>query len=127
MQLFYLIVVWIGIPWFVFTTYSGEISDYYFNAQLYLAVFILGYLTYWIWETKYIIPRVAIGLFWLYFSIVNTKLFFNTDHGNLLEDKIKVQQSVDSGHLINFTEGDPQSYLDFFFSYTQHKPLPFKL
>jgi hypothetical protein len=127
LKLCYLVLLWILVPWIVFTTYSGEISDYYFNIQLYLAIIIFGYLTYWIWETKHIVLRVAIGLFWLYFAITNVQIFLKTDHGNLVEDKVKVQQSVASGHLINFTEGDPQSYLDFYYSYMQHKPLPFKL
>ena len=126
-KLFYLITLWILVPWIVFTTYSGEISDYYFSLQLYLAVIVFGYLTLWIWETKKIILRAAIGMFWLYFALANIQIFFNTDHGNLIEDRMKVQQSIDRGQLINFTEGDPKSYLEFYYLYTQHKPLPFKL
>jgi 4-amino-4-deoxy-L-arabinose transferase-like glycosyltransferase len=126
-KLFYLITLWILIPWIVFTTYSGEISDYYFNIQLYLAVILFAYLTFWIWETKKLLLRAGIGIFWLYFAITNVQLFFNTHNGNLPKDRIKVLQSVDNGQLINFAEGDPQSYLDFYYSYTQHKPLPFKL
>ena len=127
LKLFYLIVLWILVPWLVFTVYSGEISDYYFNIQLYLAILLFGYLTYWLWETKYVILRFATGIFWLYFAVTNIQLFFGGIHGNLIENKAKVQQSVDRGQLINFTEGDPQSYLDFYYLYTQKKPLPFKL
>jgi len=126
-KLFYLIALWIFVPWVVFTTYSGEISDYYFSIQLYLAVILFAYLTLWIWETKRFVLRAGIAMFWLYFAVANVQIFANTDHGNLIEDRMKVQQSIDRGQLINFTEGDPQSYLDFYYSYTQHKPLPFKL
>lgn len=126
-KLFYLIVLWILVPWIVFTVYSGEISDYYFSIQLYLALIIFAYLTFWIWESKKIILRAAIGIFWLYFSIANVRIFLDTKHGNLVEDRIKVQQSIDKGELINFTDGDPRSYLDYYYSYVQHKPLPFKL
>jgi len=126
-KLFYLIALWIFVPWVVFTTYSGEISDYYFSIQLYLAVILFAYLTLWIWETKKFLLRAGIAVFWLYFAVLNVQIFANTDHGNLFEDRMKVQQSIDRGQLINFTEGDPTSYLDFYYSYTQHKPLPFKL
>ncbi len=127
LKLFYLLCVWILVPWIVFTTYSGEISDYYFNIQLYVAVILFAYLTYWIWETKKFILRTAIGMFWLYFTIANVQIFFNTHDSNFIKNIIAVQQSVDGGKLINFSEGDPKSYLDFYDSYTQHKPLPFKL
>jgi 4-amino-4-deoxy-L-arabinose transferase-like glycosyltransferase len=126
-KLFYLIALWILVPWLVFTAYSGEISDYYFNIQLYLAVILFAYLTYWIWETKKFIPRTAIGIFWLYFAMTNIQIFFNRQDSDFIKNKIAVQQSVDSGTLINFSEGDPKSYLDFYYSYTQHKPLPFNL
>ncbi|MCX6794204.1 MAG: glycosyltransferase family 39 protein [Candidatus Gottesmanbacteria bacterium] len=127
LKLFYLIALWILVPWIVFTTYSGEISDYYFNIQLYLAVILFAYLTVWIWETKKIILRAAIGIFWLYFAVANVQVFFNTKPGNLIKDRITVLENVNKGQLINFTEGDPKSYLDFYYSYTQHKPLPFNL
>ncbi len=126
-KLFYLVALWILVPWIVFTTYSGEISDYYFTIQLYLAVILFAYLTVWVWETKQLFLRAAIGIFWLYFAVMNVQIFLNTKHGNLSEDRIKVQQSVDKGELINFTDGDPRSYLDYYYSYVQHKPLPFKL
>ncbi len=126
-KLFYLISLWILVPWIVFTTYSREISDYYFNIQMYLAVIVFAYLTQWIWDTKRFVLRSAIGIFWLYFAAANVQIFFNTDHGNLIEDRIKVLESIDRGQLINFTDGDPKSYLDFYYSYTQNKPLPFKL
>ncbi len=126
-KLFYLIVVWILVPWVVFTTYSGEISDYYFNIQLYIAVIIFAYLTYWIWETKKKLLRIAISIFWLYFTVVNIQIFLNTQDSDFIKNKVEVQQSVNSGILINFTDGDPKSYLDYYFSYTQHKPLPFNL
>lgn len=126
-RLYYLIALWILVPWIVFTTYSGEISDYYFNLQLYLVVVLLAYLTYWIWETKKMILQGTIAAFWLYFAMINTQIFLNTQDTDYIKNKITVQQSVDSGKLINFADGDPKSYLDYYFSYTQHKPLPFKL
>jgi len=127
MKLYYLITLWTLVPWTVFTTYSGEISDYYFNIQLYLAVMLLAYLTFWIWETKKIILRAAIAVFWLYFTLINVQDFFDTHPGSLVKDRVIVQQSIDKRQVIQFTEGDPQSYLHFYYSLIQHKPLPFKL
>ena len=127
MKLFYLVIVWILVPWVVFTTYSGEISDYYFNCQLYLAILIFAYITVWMWDSKKLVLCGAVSLFWLYFAITNVQIFFHTPHGNLVEDKLKVQQTINERKLIQFTEGDPQSYLEFYYLYPQHKPLPFKL
>lgn len=126
-KLFYIIGLWIAVPWAIFATYKGEISDYYFSIQLYLAVIILGYLTVWIWERKQIVLRLGIAAFWLYFAIMNMQSFFSTSPGEYLKRFAKIREAVDTGHAINFTHGDPESYIYFYLLYTEDKPLPYKL
>ncbi len=126
-KLFYIVTLWIIVPWIIFSTYSGEISDYYFSAQLYLAVIIFAYITVWIWESKKLILRMGISAFWLYYAFTNTQAFFHTQNGNLQKDFMMAQEAANGGHILQFTEGDPQSYLYFYFLYTQKKPLPYKL
>lgn len=126
-KLVYLIAIWIIVPWFVFSTYKGEISNYYFSVQLYLAVIVFAYLTHWLWERKNILPRILVILFWFYYAFANTRAFLATGDGNLRKDTAVAQQAVQEEKYINFTEGDPQSYLYFYLMYTQKQAMPYAL
>lgn len=109
-KLVYLLVLWILVPWVVFSTYSGEISDYYFSIQMYLAVMIFAYLTISLWQAKYIVIRTALIAFWLIFISANVAKFVHTEKGNFITDRNTVQKAVDNNIYVNFVEGDPDSY-----------------
>lgn len=126
-KLMYLVGLWIIVPWIVFSTYKGEISNYYFSLQLYPAVIIFAYLTNWIWERKLLAAKIIVILFWGYYAFANTGVFLDTHEGNLTKNMDIAQQAVDQGKYINFTQGDPKSYLYFYLMYTQKRQMPYKL
>jgi hypothetical protein len=123
----YLVALWILIPWLIFSAYSGELTDYYFILQLYIAVIIFAYLTNWLFSYKNIILRILVGLFWIYFAYVNIQTFFHFQEGNLLPETQKVQEKIRSGEIIHFVQGDPDSYLYYYLLYTNHRPAPFRM
>jgi 4-amino-4-deoxy-L-arabinose transferase-like glycosyltransferase len=126
-MLSYLLALWIIVPWVVFSTYRGEISDYYFSLQLYIAVIVLAYISMWIWKRKQFILSVAIAAFWLYYAITNTQKFFLRQDGDFIKNKTIVEQAVREGRRIEFSDGNPQSYLYFYYIYTQTGTIPYKL
>jgi len=126
-QLSYFIALWFFIPWIVFTTYSGELTDYYFSTTLYIAIVILAYLSVWTWDRKNLLFRIAVSAIWVYYGFANIRAFANTNPGNLASDRIIAQNAVEKGKYIGFTDGDPQSYLYFYYIYIRTKQQPYKL
>ena len=112
----YLIGLWFIVPWFVFATYKGEISNYYFFSTRPIAILILAFLTYWIFSIKNIIPKIAIIIFWLYFSYVNVANFFAPDHGNLDEATAIAKTAIKEGRKIDAYPYTPESYLYYYYT-----------
>lgn len=127
LKLCYLLILWILVPWIAFTTYKGELSDYYFSSQLYIAVIVFASVTVRLWLRKNLVVRTALVLFWSYWAIANVQAFYRIPLGNLMPDRNKALETVNAGRDVHFTEGDPASYWGLYYMYIQKKPLPFKL
>ncbi|MCX6791868.1 MAG: glycosyltransferase family 39 protein [Candidatus Gottesmanbacteria bacterium] len=127
LKLLYLVLLWIVVPWIIFATYSGELSNYYFSVQLYLAIVIFGYISARILESKYIVMRAFIGIIWLYFAYANITSFFHTDNGDLINYRLVAKKAIESGIQIPFVEGDPKSYFYFYLMYTQKHIAPYRM
>jgi hypothetical protein len=117
----YLIGLWFIVPWFVFATYKGEISNYYFFSTRPIAILILAYLTYWLFSIKNIIPKIAIVIFWLYFSYVNVVNFFAPQPGNLVQATKNAKEAIARGQKIEAYPYTPESYL--YYYYTKVVPI----
>ncbi len=126
-KLRYLVLLWFIVPWILFTAYSGEISDYYFSLHLYIAIIILAYISHWIWARKLIVTKAAVVIFWMYYVVTNTQKFFLAAEGNLTKDRRLVKQAIKEGKTIGFSDGNPQSYLYFYYLYTQSGISPYQL
>jgi 4-amino-4-deoxy-L-arabinose transferase-like glycosyltransferase len=112
----YLVVLWFVVPWFVFATYKGEISNYYFFSTRPLAILILAYLTYWIFSFKNYFIKIAIVIFWLYFSYVNIRLFFSTPPGDMKEHIANAKSAITKGQFIDAFPYTPESYLYYYYT-----------
>ncbi len=119
-KLAFLTTLWFLVPWFIFATYSGEISDYYFSLQTYLVIIILAYFTARA-------PKILVAAFWIYWMVANVQVYFQTREGNLAKDRAAALEASKTARIINFTEGDPQSYLYYFYMYRKGEWLPYKL
>lgn len=112
----YLISLWFIVPWFVFATYSGEISDYYFSINRFLALIIVSYFFFRFWMIKNLIPKLIILTVLVYVTIINLNTFFNYREGGSLSNRQKnVIEIINRGGQIGFTQGDPESYLYYYF------------
>ncbi len=119
-KLSYLILLWFLIPWVVFATYSGEISDYYFSLQSYIAIIILAYLSLRL-------PKLLVGAFWIYWAITNAQTFFRTADGNMLRDRASALEASKTAKIIPFTEGNAESYFYYYYMYNKGGWLPYQL
>jgi len=116
----YLISLWFLVPWIVFSTYKGEISDYYFAINRYMVVAILAYLLNFIFEQKYILLRVTLIVSLSVYAYINIANFFSSGgDGGLKLNRENVNKAIREGKKINFTEGDPESYI--YHIYTRKK------
>lgn len=111
----YLIALWFLVPWVIFTTYSGEISDYYFSVNRYLALIVLSYLIFMAWSYKSKIVKIFVGGSIATYSIYNFVIFFPYHHVSLKDRTPEILRAVEQGRRIEFTQGAPESYLFYYY------------
>jgi len=117
----YLMVLFYLVPLLVMSTYSGEISDYYFMINRFLSLIIISYFIYKIFVFRNILVlKVVVVLFLTVYSIYNINLFLQYKERNFIGmHRDNILREIKRGEYIEFREGVPESYL--FFYYTEHK------
>lgn len=113
----YLVALWFLIPWIIFTTYAGEISDYYFSSTIPIVIIILAYLFFQLFRKGNIIIRLILIFFLIYYSAINFINFINLKEKGLYDYRKDVIKTIKQGGNIEFKEGSPEYYL--FYLYTQ--------
>ena len=111
----YLVLLWFIVPWFVFATYSGEISDYYFSVNRFIALFIISYFFARVWMIKNIIPKIAVLIILIYVAITNVINYLPYKDTGLAERERTVLNEIRQGRRIGFQQGVPESYLYYYF------------
>lgn len=112
----YLVLLYFTIPWLVLSTYSGEISDYYFSTNRFIALLVIAYLLSRTFFFKRIIAKVTIISLLIFYTIFNLQKFFLSTSANNLKDKREaVLQAIEEGREIGFYEGAPESYLYYYY------------
>ncbi len=112
----YLVSLWFIVPWFVFSTYKGEISNYYFFSTRPIAILILAYLTYKIFCINNFIVKSVIVIFWVYFSYVNVVQFFIPESGKLEAYRNNAKSAIEKGEIIKPYRYTPESYLYYYYT-----------
>jgi len=109
----YLCSLWFFVPLIGFTLYGGPISEYYFQYDVPIVIFIFIYLQQKLLQVKYNYPvLVCLLLIWSYYAYQNTKTeWIKPTTGGLKTQKENAYKHVMSGSKIEFNEGDIQSYL----------------
>lgn len=115
----YLFILWFLVPWFVFTTYSGEISDYYFIINRFLALAAISYLIFLVFDLKYLIVKAVVIVFFAVYCWYGVSNYLPyRDPGNLYKKEQYVQQMVGQNRRIEFQVGVPESYLYYYYMET---------
>lgn len=111
----YLMLVFFLVPWAVFSTYKGEISDYYFVISRFIALFILSYLLSKLLFTKMLPVKIFAVIFFIYYSYLNLNSVINSHgEGGLKERLIKVKFNVETSKRIEFQDGVPEPYIYYY-------------
>lgn len=112
----YLILLWFTIPWLVLSTYSGEISDYYYSANRFIALLIIAYLISKTFQLKNMLAKVTIISLLIFYMAFNLQKFFlSTVIDNLKNKRDFVHQTIKEGREIGFQEGVSESYLYYYY------------
>lgn len=115
LALCYLVILWFIIPWFVLSTYSGEISDYYFSTNRFIALLIIAYLLNKIFLFNNWIPKIILSCFLIYYAVFNIGKFLPYREGGIYERSIKVFKAIKEGREIGFYEGASEAYLYYYY------------
>ncbi len=114
--LFYLMAIWIIVPWIVLSTYSGELTNYYFSLPMDLAIAMLAYITVFLFQRKQIIFKIIPVVFWGIYAISSMQVFFGLPEGNMQRMRQHVRLSVVEGRTIPYHEKSAESYFYYFFT-----------
>ncbi len=116
-SIFFLSIIWIVVPWFAFSTYGGEISNYYFSMTRPVVLIVFSYLIYRLFcfrEKIFLILPIIAGVIFVYNglgSFIKKENLGISYYRNLVKNKIKVADKVE------YSQGDPESY--FYYVYKE--------
>lgn len=110
----YLVFLWFFIPLLIFTTYKGEISDYYFCLSRFVVLFILAYLIYLVWNLKPIIFKIAVSLLLLIYAHFGITNYLAYEDIGLAKRILPAKQAVLKGEKMQFLFGAPESYIYYY-------------
>lgn len=109
----YLAVLWIIIPWIIFSTYSGELTNYYFSLPRNIVIAILGYLCIYFFKKKNIIVRAILISFGVAYFAYTLILFNKGPYGNYIGIKTEAKTMIKENKKIQFKDRDPLYYMYF--------------
>ncbi len=111
----YLVLLWFIVPWFIFATYSGEITDYYFSFNRFIALMIISYFFAQVWMIKNIIPKAVVIIVLFYIAVTNVIAYLPYKDAGLVKREKTVLDAIEQGKRIEFQQGVPESYLYYYF------------
>lgn len=113
----YLCLLWFFVPWIVFSSYKGEISDYYFLINRPLVIILVSYITSYFFSSGKMYLKTLIVLFWVYYTTVNLASFLKSEENrSLAVYRHIVQTAIQKGETIEYIQGDPKSYLYYYYT-----------
>lgn len=111
--LVYLSILWVLLPWLFFATYRGELSNYYFSITRPIVLMMLSYILYRIVKFKKTFGYIIVALILVTFIYINTTQFFAFKGRGLGYYRKNVDEKIKKGQVIEFSQGNPESYLYF--------------
>lgn len=101
----YLVVLWFIVPWFVLSTYNGEITNYYFSTTRFVGLSIISYLVIELLKQKKLLITLFFVIFGVHYSISNLQKFFSFKGMGLISTKASVMQTIKEGKVVKYKEG----------------------
>ncbi|EKD64778.1 MAG: hypothetical protein ACD_50C00307G0009 [uncultured bacterium] len=114
-----LVFLYFLIPWLVLSTYSGEVTNYYFSTNRFLGVMIASFIIYKLLEVKNKFITLFIIVFAIYYAYIGINKFLAIRTVGLQNYRAFVLDKIKKGEVIEFEQGSPFSY--FYYLYTREK------
>lgn len=112
----YLILLFYIVPWFVLSTYSGELTDYYFLVSRFVSLIIISYLIYRVYALKFLPIKVVVVSLLLMYAYFNIKDFFSSDTSNSINThREKTLESIERKEFVEYHEGVPETFLYYYY------------
>lgn len=115
----YLAAIWIIVPWLILSTYSGEITEYYFSITRPIALIIIAYLIFWLLNKNLLVVKILVIIFLFYYGFVNSTYFLQSKIQGLGYYRKKALKAIKEDRVIEFRQGVPEAYI--YYYYTEHK------
>lgn len=109
--LIYLVLLWTLIPWIIFSAYTGEITDYYFALSVPIVLMSLSVIITTLLTSKNLILKLGVFLILSLYFFINLSSFFAFRLQGIDYHKQQVKKAIAEGKKIDYTIGDPQSYI----------------
>jgi len=110
----YLVLLWFVVPWFVFATYKGEISDYYFSINRFIVLMVLAFIIFKVWNLKYLLAKIIVVIVLFLYCLNNFLLYLPAQGGGLAEKEKTISEKIKSGEVIKWQWGNPESYIYYY-------------
>lgn len=117
----YLMAIWIVVPWVLLSAYSGELTDYYFSAPIYVGVAAVSYMLAVLFSQKTILAKLAVSTLLICFVIYSIHLFLLIQPGNYLYVKTTVDKAISLRQKMPFKDRDPYYYRYYILTRTSKK------
>ncbi len=102
------------VPWIVFSTYKGEMTDYYYSIHRFLALVIISYLIYKIWLVKNIVAKAFVLVMLSIYAYYNLAMYLPYKDVGLAKRTERAVDAVNGGSRIEFQVGVPESYIYYY-------------
>lgn len=113
----YLVLLWILIPWILLSTYSGELTVYYFIIPRFIAVMMAAYILVKLIFAKNIFVSLTSSVLLGAYLAHNVVLFFQAEYDGISYYRQRTLNRMEKGEQINFQQGAPESYIYFYYTH----------
>ena len=113
----YLVLLWVFIPWILLSTYSGELTVYYFIIPRFIAVMLASYIIVkFVFAKNTLLSLVSSAVLGAYLAH-NVVLFFQAEYDGISYYRQRTLDRMEKGEQINFQQGAPESYIYFYYTH----------
>lgn len=112
------------VPLIAFSTYKGELTDYYYSLQRPLAVLLLAYILGRVWSTKKPWGYIIVLLVLVGYGSWHVQQLLHPGYISLPKLRQEAQAKAEQGIQVPFSEYDPNAYLGQYYYYKIHGTWP---
>lgn len=108
----YLTTLWILIPWIVFTIYKGEITNYYFFINRFIAIMTVAYISWWLTSKNKLLLTIALIVLWGFYAFTNVRTYYALKKNNEFPRIMDyVEHAQQKGDVIPYEDGNLRPFL----------------